>query len=76
MTQYGPFWEIIDNIWNNQLHRPIHVAGHFLNTRYHYRVQIGDDLIGEIKDGLYDFLECMVLDGSEQMEIHRHRDIF
>ena len=73
MAKYGPIWETIDNRWNNQLHRPIHAAGHFLNPRYHYRVQLGDDLTGEVKDGLYECLERMVPDESEQMEIHRKK---
>ena len=34
--KYGPIWAIIDQRWNNQLHRPIHAAGYFLNPRYHY----------------------------------------
>ena len=38
VAKYGPIWEIIDNKWNNQLHRPIHAARNFLNPRYHYRV--------------------------------------
>ena len=60
----------------NSITHPIHVAGYFLNPRYHYRVQLGDDLIGEVKDGLYECLEGMVPDESEQMEIHRHINSF
>ena len=51
VAKYGPIWEIIDNRWNNQLHRPIHAVGYFLNPRYHYKVQLGDDVTGEVKDG-------------------------
>ncbi|KAH9308797.1 hypothetical protein KI387_036708, partial [Taxus chinensis] len=68
VTKYGPIWEIIDNIWNNQLHHPIHAAGYFLNPRYHYRVQLGEDQIGEVKDGLYECLDLMVLDEGQQLE--------
>jgi hypothetical protein len=35
VTKFGPIWDIIDHRWNNQLHRPIHAAGYFLNPRYH-----------------------------------------
>jgi hypothetical protein len=71
VTKYGPIWEIIDRRWNNQLHRPIHAAGYFLNPRYHYRAQLGEDMTGEVRDGLYDCLERMVPSESEQLEIHR-----
>eukprot|EP00253_Pinus_taeda_P027219 PITA_27219 len=27
VAKYGPIWAIIDERWNNQLHRPIHAAG-------------------------------------------------
>jgi hypothetical protein len=70
VVKYGPIWEIIDNRWNNQLHRPIHAARYFLNPRYHYRSQLGDDLTGEVKDGFYECLECMVPDETKQLEIH------
>ncbi|KAI3945036.1 hypothetical protein MKW92_013388 [Papaver armeniacum] len=30
-TNYQPFWTVIDGIWNNQLHSPIHSAAYILN---------------------------------------------
>ncbi|KAH9681276.1 hypothetical protein KPL71_026913 [Citrus sinensis] len=30
-TQYWPIWEIIDEIWDNHLHSPLHAAGYYLN---------------------------------------------
>ena len=76
VTKYGPIWEIIDRRWNTQLHRPIHAAGYFLNPRYHYKVRLGEDLTGEVKDGLYECLERMVPSESEQLEIHRQISSF
>jgi hypothetical protein len=76
VAKYGPIWEIIDNRWNNQLHRPIHAVGYFLNPRYHYKAQLGDDLTGEVKDGLYECLERMVPDETEQLEVHRQISAF
>ena len=52
VAKYGPIWEIIDHRWNNKLHRPIHATGYFLNPRYHYRAEPGEDLTKEVKDGL------------------------
>ncbi|KAH9329477.1 hypothetical protein KI387_001585, partial [Taxus chinensis] len=76
VMKYGPIWEIIDNRWNNQLHRPIHAAGYFLNLKYHYRAQLGEDQTGEVKDGLYECLECMVPDEMQQLEVHRQINFF
>jgi hypothetical protein len=70
MTKNGPIWDIIDCIWNNQLHHPIHATGYFLNPRYHYRAQLGEDMTGEVRDGLIDFLECMAPSESDQLEMH------
>ncbi|KAL7608742.1 hypothetical protein Lser_V15G11849 [Lactuca serriola] len=33
-SRYKPIWDKIDLRWNMQLHRPLHVAGYFLNPRY------------------------------------------
>jgi hypothetical protein len=64
-------WEIVDHRWNNQLYFPIHETRYFLNPRYHYRAQLGEDQIGEVNDGLYKCLERMVPNETEQLEIHR-----
>jgi hypothetical protein len=61
----GPIWDIIDHRWNNQLHRPIYAAGYFLNPRYSFRAQLGEDVTGEVKDGLIDCLERMVPSKSD-----------
>ena len=42
LAKYGWIWEIIDNRWNNQLHRLIHAVGYFLNPKYHYKARLGD----------------------------------
>lgn len=76
VAKYGPIWKIIDHRWNNQLHRPIHAAGYFLNPRYHYRAQLGEDLTGEVKDGLYECLERMISSESEQLDIHQQISAF
>ena len=31
--KYFPIWNIIDDRWNRQLHRPLHAAGYYLNPR-------------------------------------------
>eukprot|EP00253_Pinus_taeda_P003482 PITA_03482 len=76
LAKYGCIWEIIGNRWNNQLHRPIHVVGYFLNPRYHYKNWLGDLHDGEVKAGLIDCLECMVPSHANQLEIHRQLTLF
>eukprot|EP00253_Pinus_taeda_P021043 PITA_21043 len=76
LAQYHRIWEIIDNRWNNQLHRPIHAAGYFFNPKYHYKDRLGDLQDGEIRAGLIDCLERMVPTHADQLEIHRQLTVF
>ena len=32
--KYLPLWRMIEDRWNRQLHRPLHVANYYLNPRY------------------------------------------
>ena len=61
-TKHKPMWKIIDNRWNNQLHQLIHAARYYLNPRYHYKSMLNFAIeeLGEVKDGLYTFLERVV----------------
>ncbi|KAL4345290.1 hypothetical protein AHAS_Ahas11G0263600 [Arachis hypogaea] len=36
VSKYSEVFKIIDNRWNCQLHRPLHAAGHFLNSELFY----------------------------------------
>jgi hypothetical protein len=44
-----PIWEIIDQRWDNQLHRPLHAAGYYLNPELHYSLDFKADW--EVKKG-------------------------
>eukprot|EP00253_Pinus_taeda_P026933 PITA_26933 len=74
VAKYGPIWAIIDERWNNQLHRPIHAAGYFLNPRYHYKAKESGALRGEVRDGLIDCIDRMIPLESDQLEIHRQHN--
>jgi hypothetical protein len=74
-NKYLPIWKIIDNRWNNQLLWPIHVDGYFLNPRYHYKAIVGQDELGEVKDGLYTCLEHKVPNQKVQLEIHKRINV-
>lgn len=55
-SKYQKIWEIIDNRWNSQLHRPLHVVGHFLNPEYYYNdSELDYDF--EVQKGVYDCVE-------------------
>lgn len=71
VAKYGPIWAIIDERWNNQLHHPIHAARYFLNPRYHYKVLPVGALSGEVRDGLIDCIDRIILLECDQLEIHR-----
>ncbi|KAF1872212.1 hypothetical protein Lal_00039375 [Lupinus albus] len=43
-NSYMPLWKIIDDKWYRQLHRPLLVAGHFLNPQLHYAPRFRVDL--------------------------------
>ncbi|XP_058782252.1 uncharacterized protein LOC131656576 [Vicia villosa] len=55
---YQPLWKIIDNIWDKQLHRPLHVAGYYLNPMLHYKPNFKAD--NEVKQVMYACLERMM----------------
>eukprot|EP00253_Pinus_taeda_P034661 PITA_34661 len=76
VAKYGPIWAVIDERWNNQLHRPIHAAGYFWNPRYHYKAKATGALKGEVRDGLIDCIDCMIPLECDQREIHRQATTF
>lgn len=68
VVKYGPIWAITDEIWNNKLHRPIHAAGYFLNPRYHYKAKETGALRGEVRDGLIDYIDCMISNSHHDLQ--------
>ncbi|KAL0900258.1 hypothetical protein Bca101_084219 [Brassica carinata] len=40
---YKPLWDVIDDVWNNHLHSPLHVAGYFLNPAAFYSTEFQND---------------------------------
>eukprot|EP00253_Pinus_taeda_P004648 PITA_04648 len=76
VAKYGPIWAIIDKRWNNQLHRPIHAAGYFLNPQYHYKAKATRALRRGVRDGLIDYINRMIPLEFDQLEIHRQVTTF
>ncbi|XP_023641970.1 uncharacterized protein LOC111831566 [Capsella rubella] len=47
---YEPFWNVIDDVWNNRLHNPLHATGYFLNPTSFYSTDFHLD--PEVASGL------------------------
>ncbi|KAF5183686.1 Hat transposon superfamily protein [Thalictrum thalictroides] len=62
---YIPFWDAIDEIWDNILHSPLHSAGYFLNPSLHYSSDFSSD--SEVATGL---VSCIV----RMVEVHKTQD--
>ena len=52
--KYSQIWRKIDARWTQQLHRPLHVAGYYLNPQLRYEDKISN--VDKVRKGLY---ECM-----------------
>nr|GFB28639.1 hypothetical protein [Tanacetum cinerariifolium] len=74
-SRYEPIINIIDARWDNQLNRPLHVAGYFLNPRMQYSLDFKGD-IPSLKLNLYMCIEKMC--GSRELadEIDCQLDMF
>ena len=72
--RYKPIWDIIDERWNLQLHRPLHAAAYFLNPRFQYSPDFEADY--EIKKGLYDTIERMCPSPKLREQVDKQLDIF
>eukprot|EP00253_Pinus_taeda_P032382 PITA_32382 len=68
-------WRVIDQGWNNTLHRPIHAASIYLNPSFSYACGFRFD--AEVMDGFFTCVERMVSyeqeheEISKEMEVHR-----
>ena len=67
-TKYHHVFQIINKHWECQLHRPLHVAGHYLNPKYIYSYpEIGQDR--KIVTGLHRCIERLVKNIEAQDKI-------
>ncbi|CAJ2670809.1 unnamed protein product [Trifolium pratense] len=64
---YTPLWNIIDQRWDKQLHRPLHAAGLYLNPKIRYAPGFVDD--DEVTDGMYDCLLRLVDDPEKRAKV-------
>lgn len=60
---YLPYWKIIDGIWDNYLHSPLHSAAYYLNPSFFYSNDFFVD--AEVTNGL---LRCIVRMAEDQQQ--------
>eukprot|EP00253_Pinus_taeda_P001524 PITA_01524 len=67
-------WEVIDERWNNTLHRSIHAAGIYLNPAFSYPFGFLFDV--EIMDGFLTCVQRIVQSPTERAEISKEMEIY
>ncbi|GAU26503.1 hypothetical protein TSUD_361360 [Trifolium subterraneum] len=67
VRSYNLLWNIIDERWDKQLHRPLHAAGLYLNPMIRYAPGFTDD--EEVVDGMYDCLLRLVEDPEKRAKV-------
>jgi len=73
LVRYFPFWNIIDERLDKQLHKPLHVTYYLLNSQMRYC--LGFKAYLEVKQGLMESLTRMVKDKDEQTLIDIQIDV-
>ncbi|OWM69467.1 hypothetical protein CDL15_Pgr013928 [Punica granatum] len=63
-SQFIPFWEVIDEIWDGHLHSPLHAAGYYLNPSLFYSSNFNSDT--EVAFGLLCCIVCLIQDHKTQ----------
>ena len=74
LTRRDELWSVIDERWNNTLHRPIHAAGLYLNPAFSYACGFQFDT--EVMDGFLQCVQRMVLTPSEHLEISKQMESY
>eukprot|EP00253_Pinus_taeda_P032362 PITA_32362 len=67
-------WGVIDERWNNTLHRPIHAARIYLNPAFSYAYGFVFD--AEIMDGFLTCVQRMVRSPTERIEISKEIETY
>ncbi|KAJ9185128.1 hypothetical protein P3X46_004790 [Hevea brasiliensis] len=66
-SSYEPTFKIMDERWEFQLHKPLHVTAYYVNPHYHYSQNF---LVNaNIKIRLYNYIERVVPDLNERCKI-------
>ena len=73
-TRRAKIWSVIDEQWNNTLHRLIHAAGIYLNPANSYACEFRFD--AKVMDGFFQCVQRMVLTLVERSEIFKQIQIY
>jgi hypothetical protein len=73
-TRRVEIWSVIDERWNNTLHRLIHAAGLYLNPAYSYACGFRFD--AKVMDGFFQCVQRMVLTPAECSKISKQIQIY
>ncbi|KAK9281172.1 hypothetical protein L1049_004067 [Liquidambar formosana] len=71
-AEHVPYWQVINGVWNNHLHRPLHATGYFFNPSFYYLNGFYVD--AEVTSGLLCCMLHMVQDCSLQNIISQQID--
>ena len=74
--RYEPVLDIIDQRWETQLQRPLHVAGYYLNPQMQYSPEFGKEEYAFSKKIFYECLETMCGDENLAKTIDLQLDLF
>ena len=67
-------WRVIDQRWNNTLHRPIHAAGIYLNPASSYACGFRFD--AKVMDGFFTCVKRMVSSEQEREDISKEMEVY
>nr|GEW30129.1 hypothetical protein CTI12_AA322260 [Tanacetum cinerariifolium] len=72
---YNKAFEIIDQKWSAQFHKPLHAAGHYLNSEMFYD-KAKEAAYEEVKSGLYACIRRLTPDIAIQDLIYEELDLY
>ncbi|PIA30425.1 hypothetical protein AQUCO_05600109v1 [Aquilegia coerulea] len=74
MSQYKEIWDIINEKWDNKLHKDLHAARYYLNPQFHYEDNFSNS--SDIKLGLFKCMDTLIRDPDEKERAHLELDEF
>lgn len=73
-SQYMPYLKVIDPIWLEEFHSPLHAAGYYLNPSIFYNPSFSSNKV--IQKGLLDCIETLEPNLTSQVKITSHISFF
>jgi hypothetical protein len=67
-------WMVTDDRWNNTLHRPIHVAGLYLNPAFSYIYGFKFD--SEVMSNFFECVQMMVPSAADRLELSQEWELY